>query len=272
SAFFVLLYRYTGQEDLLVGSPMAGRSQRAWAKVVGYFANPVVLRAQLAGNPTFAAVLQHVRQTVLGALAHQHYPFPLLVEHLHTERDPSRSPLFQAMFVFQQTRQRPDQPLAALALETPAGRLALADLRLEALPLAQHAAQFDLTLSMAEADGALTAAIQYNTDLFEAATITRLLCHFETLLAGIVANPQQRIATLPLLTAAERRQTLVAWNATQTAYPQGQCLHQLVEAQVERTPERVAVTCGDAALTYRALNARANQLAHHLRRLGVGPE
>jgi len=272
AAFQVLLHRYTGQEDILVGSPKAGRSRKV-ARMVGYFINPVVLRADLSGNLTFSTFLRHVRQTVLDAFEHDAYPFPLLVERLQPARDPSRSPLVQVMFSWQKTtRLVNSQRMTSFALGEKGGGMKLGGLQLEAVALEQRVTPFDLTLLMAEAGRELGAAVEYNVDLFDAATIRRMLGHLQTLLESIVANPDQRISTLPLLTESERRQLLIEWNDTAADYPQGQCVHQLFEAQVERTPDAVAVVYEGEQLTYRQLNQRANQLAHHLRKLGVGPE
>lgn len=424
SAFAVLLQRYAGQDDLLIGSPMACRSQAAWAGIIGYFANPVVLRARLDGNPAFTTFLAQMQQTVLGGLEHQHYPFSVLVERLQPERDPSRTPLFQVMFVLQQARPLNDRTLAALALGSSAVQFDLAGLATELIPLPQQATQCDMTLYMAEVEGCLAAALHYNTDLFETARMQRFLGDFETLLTGIVAAPQTPIASLPLLTlttqpglpagpttqipqqtprpyvaprtpverllaniwaevleveqvgildnffalggdsmrslriceavqqagipltiqalyqhqtiaalaqtsvivsatlvtpppplalltdverhqrpagvvdispaqmaqthrleqppvsytpscslpVAQQQALLETWNATQADYPDTQCLHELFEAQVERTPEGIALVCGETQLTFRALNAQANQLAHYLQRHGVGPD
>ncbi|HIP97643.1 MAG TPA: amino acid adenylation domain-containing protein, partial [Anaerolineae bacterium] len=228
----------------------------------------------LAGNPTFAAFLERMHQTVLTALEHGDYPFPLLVERLQPTRDPSRSsPLFQVVFSWQKTtRLVVSQNMTSFALGEAGRRLELGELLLESLALEQRVAPFDLLLLMAEAGGELVAAVEYNTDLFDAVTIQRLLGHFQTLLESIVADPNQRISTLPLLTEAEQRQLLVEWNDTTTDYPQDQCIHELFETQVERTPEATAVVFEKEQLTYGELNRRANQLAHHLQKLGVGPE
>lgn len=272
AAFQVLLHRYTGQEDILVGSPTAGRSSAELARLVGYVVNLVVLRADLADNPTFDAFLAQVRQTALDAFAHQDYPLALLVEKLQPVRDPSRSPLFQTMFVWQKAPLLDEVGLTGLALSQTGARMMLGDLEVESLQLEQRIAQFDLTLMMAEVDGKLTGTWEYNADLFEATTISRMVSHFQTLLEGIVTNPQQEISALPLLTAAERQQMLVEWNDTQTEYPQDKCIHQLFEEQVERTPEAIAVVFEDLQLTYRELNCRSNQLAHYLQSLGVKPD
>jgi amino acid adenylation domain-containing protein len=271
AAYQILLYRYTGQEDTIVGSPTAGRTQSEFAGTIGYFLNPVVLRAVVKGELTFKAFLDQVRQTVLGALDHQDYPFPLLVERLQPNRDPSRSPLFQVAFTYQ----KPQQFREIVELFAPGDtgvRVNVGGLELEPFEMAQQEGQFDLTLDLIEGQNSLVGTIKYNTDLFEAATITRMVGHFQTLLEGIVANPLQPISELPLLTEAEHHQMLVEWNDTQTEYPQDQCIHQLFEAQVERTPNAIAVVFEDQQLNYATLNQKANQLAHYLQTLGVKPD
>jgi amino acid adenylation domain-containing protein len=272
AAFQVLLYHYTGQEEILVGTPTAGRDRAGLVDLVGYFVNPLVLRADLAGNPPFNAFLEQTRQTVLAAFAHQDYPFALLVERLQPKRDPSRSPLFQIMFSLQRAHLLADANLSAFILSEASARMTLGELEIEVFPFEQRVAQFDLTLTMAEVAGGLTGAFQYNTDLFDATTIARMAGHLQTLLAGIAANPACPVAHLPLITDAERRQLLNEWNTTSATYPGYRCLHQLFEAQVARTPNAIAVVWDDQQLSYAALNRRANQLAHYLRALGVGPE
>ncbi|MDX6694359.1 MAG: hypothetical protein QOF02_1962 [Blastocatellia bacterium] len=272
AALQVLLYRYTGQDDLLVGSPTAGRWRADFAPLVGYFVNPVVMRANLEGNPTFTQLLEQARGSVLEALAHQDYPFPLLVEHLHPERDLSRSPLFQVMFVLQQSPPFQQENLAAFALGEAGAQAKLGTLPIESVALEQRVAQFDLLLMMAETEDGLAASLQYSTDLFEPTTIERFAAHFSTLLDGIIARPQSPIADLPLLTEAERRQLLHDWNQTRALNFGANCLHEQFEEQARRTPHRTAVVDEQTQFTYLELNRRANQLAHHLRRLGVGPE
>jgi amino acid adenylation domain-containing protein len=257
AAFQVLLHRYTSQKDILVGSPTAGRNQPEWAGVVGYFVNPVVLRANFADNPTFKTFLSQVRHTVLDALAHQDYPFPILVERLQQKTDPSYSPLFQVSFVLHKPQQQPS---------------GLKESEVESFEIAQHDSQFDLTLEITDIKASLFGVFKYNTDLFDATTISRMAGHFQHLLEGIVAHPEQRISDLPLLTKAEQQQLLVTWNNTQTEYPRDKCIHQLFEAQVERTPDAIAVVFEGQHLSYAALNRRANQLAQHLQTLGVKPE
>jgi amino acid adenylation domain-containing protein len=257
ATFQTLLQRYTGQDDLLVGSPIANRKRAEIEGLIGFFVNTLVLRTDLSGNPTFRELLRRVREVALGAYAHQDLPFEQLVEELQPERRLSHSPLFQVMFSLQ---------------NAPRQALYLPSLTLTPLTLGSGTAKFDLTLSLVEEASGLVASWEYNTDLFDPATITRMGGHFQTLLAGIVADPMQRLSDLPLLTAAERRQLLIEWNRTTTEYPKHRCLPQLFEAQVAHTPDATAVVFGDQQLTYRELNARANQLAHHLQKLRIGPE
>ncbi|HEX5708019.1 MAG TPA: amino acid adenylation domain-containing protein, partial [Pyrinomonadaceae bacterium] len=272
AAFETLLYRYTAQEDFAVGSPSAGRELKAFSDVVGYFVNPLVMRADMSGDPSFAELLGRTRRTVLEAYRHQAYPFALLVQRLQPERDASRSPLFQAMFVLQQAHLLKEEGIAALALGEAGARVRLDDLTLESVALTQRVAQFDLRLSMTEAGDALPASFEYNTDLFDAATIERMAGHFETLLRGVVADPHTRLSALPILTAGEERRLLVEWNDTRVDYASDVPLHRLIEEQVARTPDAVAVVSENEQLTFRELNRRANKLAHHLRARGVGPE
>jgi len=271
AAFQVLLYRYTDQEDFLVGSPTFGRNWSEFSDVVGYFVNPVVLRSKIANNPTFKEFLSQVRSTVLGAIAHQDYPFGLLVDRLQLNRDPSHSPLFQVAFAFQKP-QRCEEIAKLLTLSDTEFRINWGGLELEPFEIPQQEGQFDLFLEMVELDESLLAAFKYNTDLFDAATIARMEGHFKTLLDAILNHPERRLSELPLLTPAERDQLLVEWNQTQVNYPQNQCIHYLFEAQVERTPDAVALVFENQELTYRELNHRANQLAHYLQKLGVTPE
>ncbi|QEI42135.1 Linear gramicidin synthase subunit D [Dolichospermum sp. UHCC 0315A] len=265
AAFFVLLYRYSNQEDILVGSPMLGRLDRKFKGVVGYFVNPVVLRTTVSGYLTFKDFLDQISGTVKEAQKYQDYPFPLLVDKLQPQRDPSRSPLFQVSFTEQ--KQRWGEPLKNLSCCQDSG------LQMEPYPLGhQRGASFDLDVMIMEAGEVLQVGWQYNTDLFDLETIARMAEHFLTLLEAIATNPEQRISELPLLTQTERQQLLFEWNNTTTEYPQDKCIHQLFEEQVERSPDAVAVVFEEEQLTYRELNTRANQLAHYLRSLGVGTE
>jgi amino acid adenylation domain-containing protein len=270
-----MLHRYTGEEDLLVGTPAAGRPAADFAAVVGYFVNPVVLRAALLPELTFKALIEQARQKVLGALRHQDLPFPEIVERLCPERQPSRNPLFQVMLVLHQAHLRDQGALGALAAGVPGAVLPLGPLTLEAIALEQRAALLDLTLAAAELDGGLLLSLQFSTDLFDGATAERMLRHYESLLRGARENPDQPLRDLPLLGAAERAQLLREWSSARAEIPEPRLIHGLFEAQVRRTPDAPAITC-DAheglALSYGELDARANRLAHHLVALGVGPE
>lgn len=256
AAFQTLLYRYTGQEDICVGSPIANRNQNEIQELIGFFANTLVLRTHLAGNPSFLELLHRVREVCIGAYAHADIPFEQIVEELQPDRNLSHMPLFQVMFAWQEDTEN---------------ELALPGLTLNWLPVHSQSAKFDLTLHIVDAKAELRGLLEYKTDLFDAATINRIVEHFQTLLQGIVTNPQVRLSDLPILTADELNQ-FRKWNHTQTAYPPQQCIHQLFETQVQRTPDAVAVVFAEEQLTYQELNIRANQLAHHLQQLGVKQE
>lgn len=257
AAFQTLLYRYTGQEDIVVGAPIAGRMRKETEHVIGFFVNTLALRTHFAGNPTFRELLGRVREMTLGAYAHQELPFEKLVEEFHPERSLRHPPLVQVMFALQNVPRPP---------------MALHDLTVQGFEVERTVAKFDLTLFLRDTEGGLQAEWEYNTDLFEAATITRMAGHFHTLLERCVASPDQAVKTVPLLTEPERQQLLVAWNSTATPYPREACIHRLFEAQAARTPDAVAVVDGAMQMTYGELNRRANQVAHTLRRLGVGPD
>ncbi|MDP5016251.1 MAG: amino acid adenylation domain-containing protein, partial [Dolichospermum sp.] len=259
TAFVILLSRYSGQEDIVVGSPISDRNRVALEPLIGFFVNTLVLRTRLEGNPTFEELLQQVRQMALDAYAHQDVPFDQLVETLQPQRHLSHSPLFQVMFVLQ---------------NSPLSKLELRDLQVTQIELerATAGATFDLTLSMQEKDSAsgteLIGAFEYNANLFDADTIARMVESFHTLIEAVVVNPRKQIRSLPLLTASQEHQLLVEWNNTRTGYPQ-KSIHQLFEEQVEKTPDAVAVVFEDQQLTYKDLNNRANQIAHYLQSLGV---
>ncbi|WP_017879296.1 non-ribosomal peptide synthetase, partial [Janthinobacterium sp. CG3] len=270
AAYQVLLYRYSHQERILVGSPMAGRMENDLTGVVGYFVNPVVLSADLSAALTFKQLLVQARERVLGALAHQDYPFSLLVEQLQLERDGSRNPLFQAAFMLQKSQQS-DEFIGLMSSAQGSKRLEWKNLSLEPYELMQQEGQFDLTLEMADAGDALVGVLKYSTDLFEAATMQRMAGHLTRLLEAVVAEPGMRVADLPLLPHAERNQLLLDWNDTARTYPLD-TLHGMVEAQAARTPDRVAVAFDGQELSYAELNGRANQLAGHLRGIGVTTE
>ncbi|HET7288465.1 MAG TPA: amino acid adenylation domain-containing protein, partial [Pyrinomonadaceae bacterium] len=273
AAFKVLLYRYTGQEDLLVGSPTAGRQSARFASTVGYFVNPVVLRTSPHGTFSFAEFLRQVRHTTLATFAHQEYPFALLVKQLQPERDPSRSPLFQVMFTLNKAQLSGEEAMGAFSLGEEGARMNLGGLPLESMRLEQRIAQFDLSLTMVEAGNELSASLEYNTDLFDTATIKRMLGHFHTLLAAVVAGPSQRLDRLPLLNDSERHLLLDEWSGAVVDHAAAKVVapfvHQLFEQHVEQHPENTAIVFEGARLNYGELNARANRLAHYLRRRGV---
>jgi amino acid adenylation domain-containing protein len=257
AAFQTLLYRYTGQDDVCVGTPIANRNHPQIEELIGFFVNTLVLRSDLSGNPSFEQLLSQVREVALDAYAHQDLPFEDLVEALQPTRSLSHTPLFQVMFALQ---------------NAPASSWHLPDLTVHELTVDMKTAKFDLTLSMERTSYGLIGMLEYNTDLFDDKTIARMIGHFQTLLESIVAHPNQKISELPLLTETEQHQLLVEWNNTKTEYPQDKCIHQLFEEQVERTPDGVAIVFEDQQLTYQDLNARANQLAHYLQTLGVDSE
>jgi amino acid adenylation domain-containing protein len=255
AAFTTLLHRYTGQTDVVVGTPIANRSRLETEGLIGFFANTLVLRTDLSGAPTFRELLGRVRTGALGAFAHQEMPFDKLVEVLQPARDMSRSPLFDVMFGLQ---------------NQPAESLTLPGLRLT--PLGSHSgtAKVDLTVQMGERDGVLGAVIEFSTELFDATTIRRMWEHFATVLGSAIADPDARITTLPMLSTAERRCLLTEWQGPASALPAVRW-PALFERQVARTPEALAAVCGGKPLTYAELDRRANRLARHLRGHGVGP-
>jgi len=258
AAFKVLLYRYTQERDLLVGTPMAGRSRRELEGLIGVFINTLVLRTDMRGEPSFGELLGRVKEVALGAYANQDVPFEKLVEELQPVRDMSRSPLFQVMFVLQ------NAPMPAFKK----GDLVMSPLVIEGVT-----SKFDLTLSlMEEEDGIILGWLECNTDLFDEPMMLRLIGHYETLLRGIIADPGERISRLPLLTETERRQLLVEWNDTAGDYALDHCIHELFEAQVNRTPQAAALIFESQRLTYEELNQRANKLARYLQASGIGPE
>ncbi|MFY4730111.1 amino acid adenylation domain-containing protein [Nitrospira sp. BLG_2] len=256
-AFYLLLFRYSGQQDLIVGSPIANRTRKEIEGLIGFFVNTLALRVDVSGNPTIREIIGRVRNSCLGAYSHQDVPFEKLVEVLQPVRDVSRSPLFQVMFDMQN-----HQP----------SEVGLPGLNVTPLEIDNQTAKFDLTLTIQETEQGLICSIEYNTDLFEETTIQRMLTHFQTLLEGMVTGPETLLSELPVLPKSEQQQLLVDWNNTTRAYPQAKCLHELIEEQAEKTPNGLAVVCGNQSLTYRELNQRANQLAHYLRHLGIGPD
>jgi amino acid adenylation domain-containing protein/non-ribosomal peptide synthase protein (TIGR01720 family) len=254
AAFQVLLYRYTGQNDIAIGSPIANRNRKEVEGLIGFFINTLVMRTDLSGGPSFRQVLKRVREVTLGAYAHQDLPFEKLVEELKPVRDLSRQPLFQVMFAFQ---------------NTPTTKLEVAGLNFTGLEVDKKTVQFDWNVAMQEIDRGIILEWQYNTDLFEADTVRRMIGHLRHLLESIAARPEQPIAELELLPEAERTRLLRGLNDTAAEYRRELCVHELFEQQVERTPTAIALVSGAEELTYAELNSRANQLAHYLRERGV---
>ncbi|RKZ71512.1 MAG: non-ribosomal peptide synthetase, partial [Candidatus Parabeggiatoa sp. nov. 1] len=255
AAFKALLHRYSGQNDIAVGTVTAGRNRSELEPLMGNFVNTLVLRTDFSANPAFRQLLQQVREVTVGAYSHQDLSFEQVVEELRPARYAGHNPLFHVAFTLD-----PLMPILELGWT------------INQMDIHQGTTKFDLLyLALDEKPEGMTGRIEYNTDLFEEATIARMGGHYQTLLEGIVANPEQRLSDLPLLTAQEQQQ-LFDWNNTQTSVPQEACIHHLFENQVERTPEAVAVVFEDEQLSYRELNCRANQLAHHLITLGVKPE
>src|SRR5437660_330780 len=248
AAYQILLFRYTGQQDIVVGVPIANRNRSEIESLIGFFVNTLIMRTRLSGDLTVHELLTRVREVALGAFEHQEVPFERLVEELQPERTPDRSPLFQVAFALQ---------------NAPTETLELAGLKLSPIAMENGTAKFDLTLFLWERGDTLTGALEYSTDLFDEPTIQRMAGHFQSLLAAMVAQPERRLADLLLLTT-EELQLLAQWNQTQRAYPEHDCIHTLIEKQVELTPDVIAVTSGAECLSYRALNTRANQLAHYL--------
>jgi amino acid adenylation domain-containing protein len=257
AAFSVLAHRYVGQDDLIIGTPVPGRNAADTHRLIGPFDNMLPLRIDLSGDPSFVALLRHVQEIYLDALTYQDLPFEKIVEHARPEKSLLHADLFHVMLSFKTPP------------EISVNKMSLA---VEQIKLPPMFTDFDLTLEFARREEIIAGSMVYNTDLFEGGTIERMVGHLKTLLEGIVANADQRISELPILTEAERRQLLVEWNMTEAEYPRDACIHELFEKQVEKTPEAVAVVFEGKELTYRELNIRANQLAHYLRKQGVGPE
>lgn len=257
AAFQTLLFSYSGQDDVVVGSPVAGRTMLETEGLIGAFVNTLALRGNIGGNPTFREFLGRVRQTVLGAFSHQDLPFEKLVEELNPERNLNRSPLFQVMFALQ---------------NTPTPDLAAEGLTLTPLKLNNATSKFDLSLDVQEEADKLCVSFEYSTELFAPATIERMLGHFQNLLEAVVADPAQHVADFSLLTESERHQLLVEWNNNRVECPRDACIHHLFEVQVIKTPDAIAAEFQGEQLSYAELNGRANQLANYLRKQGVGPE
>jgi amino acid adenylation domain-containing protein len=256
AAFQTMLHRYTGTDDIVVGVPVAGRTRVETEGLIGLFVNTLAMRGDLSGDPTFRELLRKTRDSAFQDYSHQDLPFDMVVESIHPERNLSYPPIFQVTF---QLRNYPLEDMQ------------LAGLEVEEVDFDPGTSLFDLSFEVSEKAGGLFCKLIYNVDLFDRETIARMAGHFKTLLGGIVTDPDTHISRLPMLTAAERHQLLVEWNNTQRDYPH-ECVHRLFEQQVERTPDAVAISYEGEQLTYRELNERANQLAHHLIGLGVGPD
>jgi amino acid adenylation domain-containing protein len=271
AAFQTLLYRYTGQTDIAIGSPIANRHRSELEGLIGFLVNSLVLRTNLAGDPTFRELLDRVQEITLAAYAHQDLPFEKLVEELQPVRSLGQNPLFQVVFALQ---------------NTPMEQLVLPGLVLSPVELETKTSRFDLELYVwkcadnfrnlwgkgwQQSDG-LRGVVVYNTDLFDSSTIASLRHHFQTLLEGIVANPDTHLSALPLLTTEEQQELLQHWNRNQSSYPANVCIHQLFEVQVRQRPTAIAVQFGDRQFTYQELNQGSNQLARYLQRLGISSE
>ena len=257
AAYQTVLMRYTGQTDIVVGTPIGGRQQRETEDLIGLFVNTLVLRTNFSDNPSFSTLLQQVREVCLGAYEHQDIPFEKLVDILQPQRSLSYTPLFQVLFALQHV--------------TPES-VNFAELTMQQLEWGNETSKFDLSFNITDTEDELFVWIEYNTDIFVPATITRFFAHWHHFLEGIIADPQQRVQAIPLLTPAERHHLLFEWNATTTDFPRTASLPDRFALVVAATPDAVALVCEGTHLTYSALDERANQLAHHLHHVGVGPD
>ncbi|WP_224362051.1 non-ribosomal peptide synthetase [Hyalangium versicolor] len=269
AAYQVLLCRHTGQQHIVVGSPTAGRTHPGLEGLVGYFVNPVVLTGDVSGAPSFRDFLAQVRKTILDALEHQALPFPLLADRLRYARDTSRSPIFQTMFAWEQPHRSPEITPLVLGLE--GVPVKWAGLEAESLRVEMNTSPFELSLQMAEVDGELAGSLRYASDLFDASSMARLVARFQRLIEAILANPGQRVSELALLPETERQHLLALGGGRSNAAADG-CVHRRFESHAARAPEALAVSGAGHELTYAELDRRSNQLAHLLRRMGVGPE
>ena len=257
AAFNVLLHRYTRQEDLIVGSPIANRTREEIEPLIGFFVNTLALRTNLSGNPTFRELLDQVQRICLDAYVNQDLPFEQLVVHLQPERSVSRTPVFQVMFVLQNAHDR---------------KITLPGLEVACEEISTDTSKLDLTLFMEEFGDQLIATAEYNTDLFKTDTIHRLLGYYQRLLEEIVSNPDSHLRDLVLLTDCEPKPVVEDLRQAARDYPQDKCVHQLFDEQAAKAPDAVAVIYQTEQLTYRQLNERANQLGHYPRKQGVKPD
>ncbi|PYP84773.1 MAG: non-ribosomal peptide synthetase, partial [Candidatus Angelobacter sp. Gp1-AA117] len=256
AAFKILMYRYTGQADLVVGTSIAGRNRTEIEGLIGFFVNMLALRTNISGDPTLVQYLQQMRETTLEAFLRQDLPFELLVEALQPQRDLSYTPIFQVVFSLQ---------------NVPVSEMSLSGLTLGFPEIEETAAKYDLLLDMREVGSGFAGVLEYNTDLFDTATAHRIATHYQQLLKSIASAPAQRISEMPLLTEAERHEMLVDWNQSRSEYPAQHCIHELFEAVVRNAPQEIAVSSGNEVLNYDQLNRRANQLAHYLLKIGSRP-
>lgn len=258
AAFAVLLHRYSGQEDITIACPIANRTRPELEGLIGFFVNMLVMRLDLSADPSFAGLLQRVRQTALDGYVHQDLPFEKLVDELHLDRSLSRSPLFQVTFNY---------------LNTPQHEFLLHGVRTQWLDVEHGTAIFDIAIYLRDTpEGAITCTAEYNSDLYDRSTIVRMLGHYRVLLESIASDANQPVSTMPLLTAAEKQQILVEWNDTQTTYPRQATIASLFEAEVKKHRDATALVCGEDELSYSELNRRANRLAHYLQKRGAGPD
>ena len=276
AAFKTLLYHYAQQEDIVVGSPIANRNRSEIEALIGFFVNSLVLRTDLSGNPTFRELLNRVKEVALGAYAHQDLPFEKLVEELHPDRALNQNPLFQVAFALQNAPgnqlELPELTLSPQQLDVGTARFDLEFHLWERSPNTSGSNQSPSNKLWVDSSEGISGMVIYSADLFDEATISRLIGHFQTLLESIVTNPEQRLANLQYLSAKERYHLLVECNNTQADYPQDLCIHQLFEMQADRTPDAVALVFGEERVTYGELNIRSNQLARYLQKIGVGAE
>lgn len=257
AAFKTLLYRYSRQADILVGTTIANRDHREIEDLIGFFLNTLVLRSKVSDDISFRQLLRSVREVCLDAFTHQELPFEQLVEELSPERNPRHTPIFQVVFVLQ---------------SAPSWSRAASQWWVQGMTMQSSSAQFDLTLAMEDRGQELVGALEYNTDIFENGTISRTIRNFQTLIEGIARDPDMPLGYLPLLSSEQRHQLLNEWNATQADYPRQSCLPGLFAAQVSRSQESAAIAKSGIVLSYAQLHRRSNQLAHRLRRAGVGSE
>ncbi|HEY9842832.1 MAG TPA: condensation domain-containing protein, partial [Candidatus Obscuribacterales bacterium] len=256
AAFQVLMHRYSQQSDICVGIPIANRRLQEVEPLIGFFVNTLVIRGDLQGEPAFRDFLAQIKERCLGAYAHQDLPFEKLVEELNPKRSLSHHPLFQVLFVLQ---------------EVAPEAFALPGLQTRAEDLGSRLSRFDLAMELIPGENGLTARIEYSRDLFDDTTIARLVGHYECLLRSVLLQPEAAVASLPLLPDSERMQLLLEWNDTDTDFRKA-CIHQIFEELAARTPDQIALVFEEQELSYRELNEKANQLAHHLRAQGIGPE